>query len=104
MGDNGIAHAQLTLGKAMIMVGTAREDEFGKLVGPAGEGPTEDLAGQSIYVLVPDADKHYAQAVAAGAKIESEISDQDHGGRAYTARDLEGHVWTFGTYDPWAST
>jgi uncharacterized glyoxalase superfamily protein PhnB len=25
------------------------------------------------------------------------------GGRDYTARDLEGHVWTFGTYDPWAS-
>jgi hypothetical protein len=26
-----------------------------------------------------------------------------HGGRDYTARDLEGDVWTFGAYDPWAS-
>lgn len=103
MGDTGIAHAQLTLGQAMIMLGTARDDEFGKLVGPAGEGPIQDLAGQSIYVLVPDADEHYARAVAAGAKIEAEISDQGHGGRAYTCSDLEGHVWTFGTYDPWAS-
>jgi hypothetical protein len=25
------------------------------------------------------------------------------GGRDYTVRDLECHVWTFGTYDPWAS-
>jgi len=28
---------------------------------------------------------------------------QDYGGRDYTCRDLEGHVWTFGTYDPWVS-
>ena len=28
---------------------------------------------------------------------------QDCGGRDYTTRDLEGHVWTFGTYDPWVS-
>lgn len=103
MGDSGVAHAQLTLGDAMIMLGTARDDAFGKLVGPHGNGPIEDLAGQSVYVIVPDADEHYACAVAAGAHIESDISDQDHGGRAYTCRDLEGHVWTFGTYDPWAS-
>jgi uncharacterized glyoxalase superfamily protein PhnB len=22
--------------------------------------------------------------------------------RDYTCKDPEGHVWTFGTYDPWA--
>lgn len=103
-GEGGVAHAQLKLGNAMIMLGSARDDAFGKLVGPQGEGPIEDLAGQSIYVVVPDADEHYARAVAAGAKIEADITDQDHGGRAYTCRDLEGHVWTFGTYDPWAET
>jgi uncharacterized glyoxalase superfamily protein PhnB len=26
-----------------------------------------------------------------------------YGGRDYTCRDLEGLVWTFGTYDPWAA-
>ena len=31
-----------------------------------------------------------------------DITDQDYGGRDDTCRDLEGHVWTFGTYDPWA--
>lgn len=100
-GESGIAHAQLTLGNAMIMLGTARDDAFGKLVGPHSGGPITDLAGQSVYVIVEDADAHYAHAVAAGAKIEAELKDQDHGGRAYTCRDLEGHVWTFGTYDPW---
>ncbi len=102
-GDGGTAHAQLKLGNAMIMLGTARDDEFGKLVGPGGEGPIRELAGHSVYVVVPDADEHYARAVAAGAEIVIDIKDQDHSGRAYTCRDLERHVWTFGTYDPWAA-
>ena len=28
---------------------------------------------------------------------------QDYGGCDYAARDIEGHVSTFGTYDRWAS-
>jgi uncharacterized glyoxalase superfamily protein PhnB len=31
-----------------------------------------------------------------------EIEDQDYGGRLYSCRDPEGHLWNFGTYDPWA--
>jgi uncharacterized glyoxalase superfamily protein PhnB len=31
-----------------------------------------------------------------------EPRDRDYGGRDYTCRDREGHVWTFGSYDPWA--
>ena len=30
-----------------------------------------------------------------------DIEDQDYGGRAYTCRDSEGHIWNFGSYDPW---
>jgi uncharacterized glyoxalase superfamily protein PhnB len=57
---------------------------------------------QGIYVVVDDVDAHYARAKAAGAEIVIDIKTQGYGGRDYTARDLEGHVWTFGTYDPWA--
>jgi transposase len=32
-----------------------------------------------------------------------EIRDEDYGGRDYSCRDPEGHVWNFGSYDPWAS-
>ena len=31
-----------------------------------------------------------------------DIRDMDYGGRALTCRDLEGHLWSIGTYDPWA--
>jgi uncharacterized glyoxalase superfamily protein PhnB len=30
-----------------------------------------------------------------------DIADQDFGGRAYMCRDPEGHVWQFGSFDPW---
>ncbi len=38
---------------------------------------------------------------AAGAEIILDIKDEDYGGRGYTCRDPEGHVWNFGSYDPW---
>jgi uncharacterized glyoxalase superfamily protein PhnB len=44
------------------------------------------------WVYVDDLDAHYAHATTAGA-IVSEI--EQHGYRAYTAEDLEGHRWTF---------
>ena len=52
-------------------------------------------------MIVTDADAHYTRAKAAGAIIVMEISDQAYGGRGYSCRDLEGHMWWFGSYDPW---
>jgi uncharacterized glyoxalase superfamily protein PhnB len=57
---------------------------------------------QGIYVVVGDVDTHYARAKAR-AEIVIDIKTQDYGGRDYTAKDLDGHVWSFGTYDPWLS-
>lgn len=97
--DGTIAHAQLTLGNGMIMVGSRKDTPYGRLMMAA------DVAGgatQSVYVVIADADAHYARAKAAGAEIVIELVTQDYGGRDYTCRDPEGHIWTFGTYDPWA--
>jgi uncharacterized glyoxalase superfamily protein PhnB len=38
---------------------------------------------------------------AAGAEMVLDIRDMDYGGRGFTWRDLEGHIWSIGTYDPW---
>src|SRR5437899_13018894 len=66
-GEGGtIAHAQLTLGNGMIMLGSARDDAFGKLQKtPADVG---GVGTQSSYVIVPDADAHHSRAVAAGGR------------------------------------
>lgn len=100
--EGSIAHAQLTFGKGMIMLGSAGRHGGGydELVKPPAEAG--GICTQGLYLVVEDADAHLARARAAGAEIVLDISDKDYGGRDYTCRDLEGHVWTFGTYDPWA--
>ena len=99
-GEGGsIAHAQLTLGSGMIMLGSARDDDFGCLVKTAREvGANTQIA----YIVVEGIDEHYQRAKAQGAEIVMEIADQDYGGRLYLARDPEGCLWNFGSYDPWA--
>jgi uncharacterized glyoxalase superfamily protein PhnB len=93
-----IAHAELTLGNGLVMLGDS-ETEYGKIL--AAPASRDQVATQGLYVVVDDVDAHYARAKAAGAEIVLDIKTQDYGGRDYTCRDLEGHVWTFGSYDPW---
>ena len=93
--EGTIAHAQLSFGSGMIMVGSERDDELSMRI-PC------DLGGvtQSIYIVVEDTDAHYARAVEAGAEIVRELEDTPYGSRDYSARDPEGHLWNFGTYRP----
>ncbi len=95
--DSGtIRHAELRLGAGILMFG--QWDESGWM----GGEPPRPLAGTvSIYVVVSEPDQHFAAAQAAGAKIVRELSDMDYGSREYSARDLEGNLWSFGTYDPY---
>ena len=97
--DGSIAHAQLTLGGGMIMLGSARDDDFGGLVKTAREVGANT---QSAYIVVEEIDEHYQKARAQGAEIVMEIADQDFGGRLYSAVDPEGYLWNFGSFDPWA--
>jgi len=98
--DGTIAHAQLRFGNGMIMLGSVVDSEYGRLIKQPDEiGGAET---QSAYVIVADADAIHQRAKAAGAKIVLDIKDEDYGGRGFTCRDLEGRLWTFGTYDPWS--
>ncbi|MEX1034258.1 MAG: VOC family protein [Cellvibrionaceae bacterium] len=100
-GEGGIAHAQLTFGdgRGMIMLGSARDDEWGQYVRPAKEAGVNT---GGAYVIVEDVDAHCEQARKAGAEIIVKPADQDYGGRNYACKDPEGHVWSFGSYDPLA--
>jgi uncharacterized glyoxalase superfamily protein PhnB len=100
-GPGIIAHAQLVHGNGMIMLGTAGDSPFDALQKiPRAVG---GIGTQSAYVVVADVDAHHQQAVAAGAEIVMAPADQEYGGRRYACRDPEGHLWNFGSYDPWAS-
>ena len=99
--DNGIVHhAQLTFGNGMIMLGSVDNgSEWGKrIVQPSDIGGRET---QCSSVVVADPDAHFARAKAAGAEIIDPLEEKDYGGKGYSCRDLEGHLWHFGSYDPW---
>ena len=99
-----IAHAQLRFGNGMLMLGSGgnHEGPFDKLVRPPAS--REQVRPSSVYVIVDDPDAHCTRARAAGAEIIMEPEDADYGGRGYTCVDLEGNVWTFGSYDPFAES
>lgn len=95
--DGMVAHAQLSLGSAMIMLGTARDDDFGCLVGPPD---TQARQSHGIYIAVADVDGLHDRSVAAGAEVVMALTDQPYGSRDFSCRDPEGYVWSFGTYWP----
>lgn len=93
--EGTIAHAELSIGSGVIMLGSAADNPFG-MKSPRALGGVS----MSIYVAVEDPDAHYERARAAGAQIARELEDMDYGSREYSAWDLEGHLWSFGTYRP----
>jgi uncharacterized glyoxalase superfamily protein PhnB len=96
----GIAHAQLVLDGGMVMLGSARDNGYGQLVKQPDE--VGGAQTQTSYLVVHDADAVHARAVAAGARIALALQDEDYGGRGFSCYDPEGHLWSVGTYDPWA--
>lgn len=93
-----VHHAELSLGSSMIMVGSARNDAYGKMVGQPGSN-----GGKSLYLAVDDADAACARARAAGVTILQEPTDRDYGSREFICADPEGNVWSCGTYWPKAA-
>jgi uncharacterized glyoxalase superfamily protein PhnB len=91
--DGTVLHAELVQGNGVVMLGSkGRGGVFDTAMGNAG--PT------GVYVVVDDVDAHHRRAVEHGAEILMPPTDQDYGSRDYMARDIEGNIWSFGTYGP----
>ncbi|MGH2963648.1 MAG: VOC family protein [Solirubrobacterales bacterium] len=100
--DREVAHAELGLGPGIIMLGSANDDmaEVDTDALTAGGEPDFSRIPFALYVAVEDVDTHCERARAAGAEIVREPTATDYGSREYACRDLEGNVWSFGTYRP----
>jgi len=99
--DGTIGHAELTFGNGMVMLSSVvNNTPYSKLLRRPDEiGRAET---QSPCLIVSDCDAVYKTAKAAGAEMVIDIADMSYGGRAFTCRDFEGHLWNIGSYDPWA--
>jgi uncharacterized glyoxalase superfamily protein PhnB len=90
--DGKVEHMELTFEGAVVMGGTKGA---GELAGKADQGHPV-----WIYLVVSDPDGHHERAAAAGAEVVIPLRDEEYGSRGYSALDLEGNVWSFGTYRP----
>ena len=88
--DGSIAHAQLHFGPGVVGLSSAHQTP--------SEHPWSKVRS-GVYVHVADVDEHHDRAKRAGADIVMPLKDMEYGSREYSVRDLDGHLWGFGTYD-----
>lgn len=96
--DGAIIYGQMTYRGSLMMMGAVRDTDLDKLMRQPDE--VGGVETQSCYLVVDDADAHYARAKDAGAEIVLELKSDGLGRRGYSCRDREGHIWNFGTYNP----
>jgi len=93
--DGVVVHAQLKASGSLIFLGPDHADDKYGMHSPLALNGTN----QSVYLVLEDAvDAHAHHARNAGAEIITLPYDTDYGGREYSCRDLEGHVWSIGSY------
>lgn len=93
--DGKVLHAQLRRGNGLIFLGPDYENDRYGMHSPLALNGTNQCVCVAISESVDD---HAARARAAGAEIITEPYHTAYGGREYSCRDPEGHVWCFGTY------
>jgi uncharacterized glyoxalase superfamily protein PhnB len=96
--DGEVIYGQMTYRGGLIMMGAVRDTDLDKLMRQPDE--VGDVETQSCYLVVDDADEHYERAVASGADVVLDLKSDGLGRRGYSCRDPEGHIWSFGTYNP----
>jgi uncharacterized glyoxalase superfamily protein PhnB len=90
--DGTVAHAELSFGDGVVMLGT-RTDPPGPF----------DTGRAVIYLALgspAEVDAHHHRAVAAGARVVQELVDQPYGSREYAVADPEDNIWSIGSYRP----
>ncbi len=82
-------HAEVYAGDGVVWL-HPETDAFG-LASPQTLG----AATATMAVMVDDVDEHHRLVAAKGAEIVYVPVDQPYGYREYSARDREGHLWSF---------
>jgi uncharacterized glyoxalase superfamily protein PhnB len=93
--EGAILHAQLRLGEDLVFLGPDHPDDRYGMHSPLALNGTN----QCVYISSDeDIDGLCRKAREAGATIVTDPYDTPYGAREYSCRDLEGHVWTVGSY------
>src|ERR1700744_2368349 len=76
--DGSIGHAELALNGGMIMLGSQKDDEYGRYFKSPSELGAET---RSAYIVVSDADAAFTRAEAAGATVIRPLQNTAYGSR-----------------------
>jgi PhnB protein len=100
--ENGhVTHVNLVTGDGVVMVGNPSADyqsprRHAQTCTTARQWRRTPFVIDGVLVYVSGLRAHYDRAVARGARVLSEIEDNDAvGQRQYRVEDLEGHRWMF---------
>ena len=89
--DAVVEHAQLRWPEGGgVMLGSANR--------PGNMFSQRPTGAASVYVVTSDPDAVHDRAVAHGAVVFSPLVEHDYGGRGFSVTDIEGNIWSFGTY------
>jgi PhnB protein len=92
MPDGKIAHAEITIGDSFVMLGDEQPERGATAPQTVGGTPV------SVFLYVPNVDKVFAQAVAAGATVDMPLMDMFWGDRYGKLSDPFGHKWALATH------
>lgn len=87
--DNELIHSEMVWpeGGRVMVSSRGRTSEFTTAPGSA-----------NIYVVCDEPDAVFDRAQALEAPIVRPMEDTDYGSRGFSIRDVEGNIWSFGTY------
>jgi PhnB protein len=90
--DGKVAHAELQISGGHIMMS---EENAGM-----GHKSAQTLGGSPVSLMfyVPDVDRAFERAIAAGGKVFRAVQDQFYGDRSGTLIDPFGITWTIATH------
>lgn len=90
--DGKVGHAELKIAGGHIMLADESPEMGHRSAQSYGGSPV------SLMFYVPDVDKSFAQAIAAGGTVKNPVKDQFYGDRSGTLTDPFGLMWTIATH------
>jgi PhnB protein len=91
--DGKVVHAEIRIGDSAVYL--TDEGDDGNGVAPKS---VDGRVTAIMAIAVPDVDRLWQQAVAAGCEIVYRLADQFYGDRAGRLRDPFGHQWMLSTH------
>jgi PhnB protein len=89
-----VVHAEIRIGDSVVYL-TEQGDNGGEAIAPAAAGGRVTAI---MVITVPDVDRLWARAVAAGCEVIHPLADQFYGEREGRLRDPFGHQWMLGSH------